>query len=80
MAAALLTVGCQAPTPLPHVPEPPSHKVGRLLFLESVDDDTEICAVVTSAMRFRDPDLIGPVCGLTVGDLRAWLQRQARAN
>lgn len=79
---ALIASGCQtAAVPLPHVPEPATpQKITRILIAIDVDDDVELCANVTAPMVFRDPNLKGPVCGITVGELRAWLQRLARAD
>lgn len=82
LAVALLASGCQtAAVPIPHVPEPeaPRH-VTRIVFSVDVLDEAEICADVTAPMVFREPNVKGPVCGLTVGELRAWLQRLSRAD
>lgn len=82
LAICLLTAGCQpAAVPVPHVAEPVApQKVLQIRILTSVDDDVELCADVTMPMLFREPNQKGPVCGLTVGELRAWLQRLSRAD
>jgi hypothetical protein len=52
----------------------------RIVLPVDVENDAELCVQPTARMVFEQPNLVGPVCGLTVGELRAWLRRQARAD
>lgn len=71
--------GCHVPQPVvPVVAE--SGSLTRILIAVDVDDDVDLCVQPTAWMLFEEPGLVGPVCGLSVGELRSWLRRQARAN
>ncbi len=87
LSSLVLVIGsaCRSATPIqPVAPVAPAAvaqvPLTRILIAVDVNDSVDLCVQPTAVMLFEDPNLVGPVCGLTVGDLRAWLRRQARAD
>jgi hypothetical protein len=52
----------------------------RIVLPAGVDGNTNMCVEATAWMLFEEPNHVGLYCGLTVGELRSWLRRQARAD
>jgi hypothetical protein len=78
IASVLLASACR-PVALAQ-PNAEPQRLTRILIAVDVDDDVDLCVQPTAWMMFDDPGIVAPVCGLTVGELRAWLRRQARAD
>jgi len=82
LCVVLLLIGissCHAPVTLPDVQAPavirdPWHAAKRILITSDVEDGVLVC------VDLNDPNVSGPMCLLTVGELRAGYDRQRRAD
>jgi len=56
------------------VPDPPA-TLRRILIAPDIADSVAVCVLPTASMLFDHPLDVGPLCGLTVGQLRILIQR-----
>lgn len=82
LAGALLVAGaCHMTSALAIVPSASVSQPDRIVIPVSVSDAASVCVAPTAAMLFDHPLDTGPLCGPTVGQLRALVRDyHAQAN
>jgi hypothetical protein len=71
----LFLVGACGVASAPRTTPSPPPVLRRIVIAPDIDDAVSVCVLPTAAMLFDHPLDVGPLCGLTVGQLRILIQR-----